>query len=161
MKQIILTTYLVFFSGFAIGQIQNSKAILEKSISDYSSRTIKVLNKNDTNFKFKVENKNIFYDDLDNDGDFDAVVEIFFCEESNCHPTTSWSELIVYLRNNDNYSYVASKGFSLFGKINSIKNGKIYIDVYGLDEDDPQCCPQIKNKEIYKLSKEKLVKVKE
>lgn len=150
---------IIIFSYFAFGQTKDSKIRLDKLIDNYSSQTIKVLNKNDDDFKYAVDNKNTFYDDLDSDGDFDAIVEVFFCEKSSCHPTTRWSELIVYLNNNNDYIFAASKGFSLFGKVNSIKDGKIFVDVYGLEENDPQCCPRLLGKEIYELRKNKLVKV--
>lgn len=161
-KLFLLIPFLAFVcSTVAFGQIQSNKLNLDSLIKDYSSRTIKALNKKDSDFRYAVTNKNIFYSDLDEDGDFDAIVEIFFCEESSCHPTTNWSELVVYLRNENSYAFAASKGFSLFGKINSIKDNKIQIDIYGLDEDDPQCCPLLKSKEVYKLTGSKLQKVKE
>jgi len=102
----------------------------------------------------------MFYSDLDSDGDFDAIVEVFFCEKRSCHPTTGWSELIVYLRGKKGYSFAASKGYDIYGKINSIIQSRIYMDIYGFDEDDPQCCPRIKGQEILRLKGKRLVKVK-
>ena len=43
------------------------------------------------------ENKNIFWADINDDGEFDAIVEIFFCERTSCHPTTNSSEVVVFL----------------------------------------------------------------
>lgn len=158
-----LTIYLVLLISFSIsvsGQTKFQKTALNKLIADYASKTIKLLNKNKESYKYTLDNKNIFFSDLDGDGDFEAIAELFFCEKSNCHPTTKSSELVIYLNDNGKYSFVASKGFSLFGKVNSIEDGKIKIDVYSLDEDDPQCCPEIKRKEIYALKNKKLVKIK-
>jgi hypothetical protein len=162
-----ITTKIVF--GFflllicaisIIGQTKNQKATLNKAIKNYAAKTIKVLNKNSQSFKYSLTNKNIFYNDIDNDGDFDAIVELFFCESGSCHPTTNSSELVVFLNKKGVFSFAASKGFSLFGKINSIEDGKINIDIYSLDEDDPQCCPELKRSEVYLLKGNKLIKSK-
>ncbi len=164
MKQVFNFSYsfvlIVLFSVLVKGQNKEQKAALNKAVGIYANKTIKVLNKNEDSFKYSLSNKNIFYSDINGDGEFDAIVEMFFCEKINCHPTTNSSELVVYLNNNGIYSFAASKGFSLYGKINSIEDGKIYIDVYGLDEDDPQCCPQIKRSETYSLKNKRLIKVK-
>ena len=98
---------------------------------------------------------------MNGDGEFDAVVEIFFCETENCHPTTKSSELVVFLNKKGNYQFVASKGFTLFGKINSIDDGVIRVDIYDLGEDDPQCCPELKRSESYSLKGKRLIKVRE
>lgn len=164
MKYInFLTIYFILIICFSIlvsGQNKSQKTALNKLLGAYATKTVKSLNNNRDSFRYSLENKNTFYSDLDNDGDFDAVAELFFCEKLNCHPTTKSSELIVYLNNNGKFNFVASKRFSLFGKINSIEDGKIYIDVYSLDEDDPQCFPELKKREIYTLKSKKLVTVK-
>jgi hypothetical protein len=158
-----LTIYLVLLIRFSIsvsGQTKVQKTALNKLIVAYGSKTIKSLNKNKYHYKYTLDNKNIFFSDLDGDGDFEAIVELFFCEKSSCHSTTNSSELVIYLNDNGKYSFLASKGFSLFGKVNSIEDGKIKIDVYSLDKNDPQCCPELKRKEIYALKNKKLVKIK-
>ncbi|MGC2236130.1 MAG: VCBS repeat-containing protein [Pyrinomonadaceae bacterium] len=157
----IICLVLIFFLGISVqGQTKAQKTTLNKAIGTYAAKTIKALNKNGDSFKYSLTNKNVFYNDLDGDGEFDAVVEMFFCERTSCHPTTNSSELVVYLNKKGSFTFIASKGFSLYGKINSIEDGKIRVDIYGLDEDDPQCCPQLKRSEIYSLKNNKLVKVK-
>ena len=155
-------TFFVLFvcSTSVLGQSKNQKASLNKAIKTYATKTIRVLNGKSDSFKYSLTNKNIFYNDIDDDGDFDAVVELFFCESGSCHPTTNSSELVVFLNKKGVFSFAASKGFSLYGKINSIEAGKIYIDVYSLDEDDPQCCPELKRSEVYSLKGNKIVKIK-
>jgi hypothetical protein len=152
--------FLILLSVTGIGQTKAQKIALNKSISVYAAKTIKTLNNNNDSFKYKLTNRNIFYNDLDSDGEFDAIVELFFCERSSCHSTTNSSELVVFLLNRKGFTFSASKSFSLFGKVNSIKDRKIQIDVYDLDEDDPQCCPELKRHETYVLKNNKLVKVK-
>jgi hypothetical protein len=138
------------------------KTNLKSLINQYAANTVRVLNKrdgNDPNFKYSVSNKNTFYADVNGDGVFDAIVEIFFCETVSCHATTNSSELIVFLSKSGNYRFAASKGFRLYGKINSIEDKVIYVDVYDLEEGDPQCCPEKKRSEAYFLKGNRLVQV--
>ncbi len=153
----------VLISLLTIGtnaQTQSQKSAINKLTAAFSSRTIVRLNRNRYSYKYKLERKNVFYGDLNNDGQFDAVVELFFCERTSCHPTTNSSELVVYSNRQGKFTFAAFKRFSLFGKINSVEDGKIFIDVYGLDEDDPQCCPQLKRSEVYSLRNNKLIRVR-
>jgi hypothetical protein len=133
---------------------------LKAAINAYAARTIRNLNRTGSMGRYKVENKNTFHSDVDGDGDFDAVVEIFFCEYESCHPTTNSSRLVVFLNDKGAYRFAADRGFVLYGKINSIEDAKISVDIYSLDEDDPQCCPQLKRNEIYSLKGTRLIKVK-
>lgn len=154
---------LLLSSTVSFGQAKKTSN-LKSLINQYAANTVRALNKQDAKyngFKYSVSNTNTFNADVNGDGEFDAIVEMFFCETENCHSTTKSSELVVFLNNNGNYGFAASKGFSLFGKINSIEDGIIHVDVYDLDEDDPQCCPEIKRSEAYSLKGSKLVKVRQ
>jgi len=156
-------TVLVFCVIVSFGQAKKTSD-LKSLINQYAVNTVRALNKQSakySGFKYSVSNKNTFNADVNGDGEFDAIVEIFFCETGNCHPTTKSSELVVFLNNNGSYRFAASKGFSLFGKINSIEDGIIYVDVYDLDEDDPQCCPELKRSEAYSFKGSRLVKVQQ
>lgn len=148
-------------STFALGQAKSKKTNnLKTVVNQYAAKTVRNLNSTGSMGKYKVENKNTFNSDVDGDGDFDAVVEIFFCEHESCHPTTNSSKLAVFLNNNGAYRLATDKDFVLYGKINSVEDGKIYVDIYSLDEDDPQCCPQLKRSEVYSFKGNKLVKVR-
>ena len=149
---VILITCIVMIAVLSIStrsQTKAQKVEVHKLIGTYSAKTINALNKNKERSKYKSENKNIFWADINDDGEFDAIVEIFFCERTSCHPTTNSSVVVVFLNKKGKFTFGASKGFSLFGKINSIENGKIKVDVYDLDEGDPQCCPELKRHETY------------
>jgi hypothetical protein len=151
---------LLLSSTVSFGQVKKTSN-LKSLINQYAANTVRALNKQDAKyngFKYSVSNTNTFNADVNSDGDFDAIVEMFFCETENCHPTTKSSELVVFLNNSGNYRFAASRGFSLFGKINSIEDGVIYVDVYDLEEGDPQCCPELKRSEAYSLKGSKLVK---
>ncbi len=157
----------VWFSGaiisFGQAKAEQKASNLNTLINQYAANTIQALSKQEaksSGFKYSVSDKNTFNADMNGDGEFDAIVEIFFCETGNCHPTTRSSELVIFLNNNGIYQFVASKGFSLFGKINSIEDGVIRVDVYDLDEGDPQCCPELKRIELYSLKGNRLVKVR-
>jgi hypothetical protein len=153
---------LVFGVTVSFGQTKK-KSNLKSFINQYAANTARALNKqngNDPNFKYSVSNTNTFNADVNGDGEFDAIVEMFFCETENCHATTKSSELVVFLNNNGSYQFAASKGFSLFGKINSIEDGIISVDVYDLEEGDPQCCPELKRNEAYSLKGNRLVKAR-
>jgi hypothetical protein len=152
---------LTVCSTFASGQTKSKRASnLKTVINQYAAKTVRTLNRTGSMGKYKVENKSTFNSDVDGDGDFDAVVEIFFCEYDSCHPTTNSSKLVVFLNNNGTYRFAADKGFVLYGKINSVEDDKIYVDVYSLEEDDPQCCPQLKRSEAYSFKGNRLVKAK-
>ncbi len=153
---------LVFSLTVSFGQAKKT-INLKSLINQYAANTVRALNKQHAKyngFKYSVSNTNTFNADVNGDGEFDAVVEMFFCETENCHPTTKSSELVVFVNDNGTYRFAASKGFSLFGKINSIEDGIIYVNVYDLDEGDPQCCPEIKRSEAYSLKGNRLVKVR-
>jgi hypothetical protein len=115
--------------------------------------------------RYKVENKNTFNSDVDDDGDFDAVVEIFFCEYSECHMTTKSSKLAVFLNNDGVYHFTAEVSFTekvsaLYGKINSVEGGKVAVDIYDIPEGGPQCCPELERFETYLFKKDRLIKVR-
>lgn len=150
---------LTICSNIVLGQSKSKKSNnLKLSVNQYAAKVIQSLNKSGSMGKYRVKGKNTFNDDIDGDGDFDAIVELFFCEYNSCHPTTNSSKLVVFLNNKGIYQFAADKTFVLYGKINSIEDGKIYVNIYGLEGDDPQCCPQLKRGETYSLKENKLIK---
>ncbi|MBC7899705.1 MAG: hypothetical protein H7070_06590 [Saprospiraceae bacterium] len=162
-NRIILLTCVVMIVVLSVStssQTKAQKVEINKLIGIYSAKTITALNKNRERFKYKSENKNVFWADINDDGEFDAIAEIFFCERTSCHPTTNSSEVVVFLNKKGKFTLGGSKGFSLFGKIHSVENGKIKVDVYDLDENDPQCCPELKRHETYSFKSNRLLKVK-
>lgn len=151
---------LAICSAFAVGQkTTRTTSNLKTVINQYATRTIRTLNRAGSMGRYKVENKNTFRSDVDGDGDFDAVVEIFFCEYESCHPTSNSSKLVVFLNDKGTFRFAADRGFVLYGKINSVDDAKIYVDIYGLDQDDPQCCSQLKRNEAYSFKGNRLIRV--
>ena len=158
-KIVFFCVLIVTFSTVIFGQAKR-KVTLKNAISQYGARTVKALNRTGSMGRYKISNTNTFNSDVDGDGDFDGIVEMFFCEYDNCHPTTSSSRLAVFLNTGGSYRLAVDKSFVLYGKINSVDDGTINIDVYDLDGDDPQCCPEIKRFEKYRYKANRLIKVK-
>lgn len=148
------------FVAFGQKNVPKQNNNLQSAVTEYAAKAVVRL-KNTGGMKFyAVKNQNIFYSDVDDDGDFDAVVEVFFCEKTSCHPTTQSSKLAIFINDKKKYKMTANTNFSLFGKINSVNKSKIRVDVYGLDGDDPQCFPTLKRSEVYEFKNNKLIKSK-
>ncbi|HRH40075.1 MAG TPA: hypothetical protein PKY82_00420 [Pyrinomonadaceae bacterium] len=158
MKKLLLFVLITFSTITAFSQKENPS--LNSAISQYSKKILQQLFKSERMGRYKIENKNTFFSDIDGDGDFDAVTEIFFCESSSCHPTTQVSKLVVFTNQNNKFTLLTDKTFRVYGKINSINKGKIRIDVYGFGEDDPQCCPSLQRQESFILKGKTLVKTR-
>jgi hypothetical protein len=156
----VLIVLIIGFTKVSAQKGAKQNTSLKTVVSQYAAKNIKYLNRFGGMDRYAVKAKNTFYSDVDSDGDFDALVEIIFCEYSNCHPTTQSSKLAVFLNSGNSYRFAVDREFTLFGKINSIKENKIKIDVYTLDEGDPQCCPELKRSETYQYKQNKLVKIK-
>ncbi len=73
---------IVVLSVSTWDQTKAQKIEVNKLIRTYSAKKITALNKNRERFKYKSENKNVFWADINDDGEFDAIVEIFFCERT-------------------------------------------------------------------------------
>lgn len=147
------------------------KAQLQKILNSYVAKTIATLNREELQgtpiedradvFKYTLNGKHIVYNDLDKDGDQDAIVDFDFCESRSCHTTTHSSTLVVFLNNEGQFSFTSEVNLqSLYGVVKSIRDGKIYIELTNLKEDDPQCCPSDKSRVVYMLIGNKLAKVK-
>lgn len=158
MKKLSLFLIIAFSTVTVFSQKENTA--LNSAITQYSKIILKQLLKSERMGRYKIENKNTFFADVDGDGDFDAVTEIFFCESSNCHPTTQVSKLVIFINQNNKYSFLTDKTFRVYGKINSINNGRIKVDVFGFGEDDPQCCPSLQRQESFILKGRILVKTR-
>jgi hypothetical protein len=124
------------------------------------------LNK-DTGESHVVYEKRTFHRDVDRDGDLDAVVELAFCESRRCHPATQTSNIAVFLKSKGRYGFAAGRSFLKFnednstemtGKIESIKNGKIYVAVYGCEVDDETCLPKYLYRAIYSYKRGGLIR---
>jgi hypothetical protein len=161
---------LIVCPMFALGQARSrGKADnLKTLINQYSAKTVSDLNK-DNGEEYKEYERRIFYSDVDHDGDLDAVVELAFCKAQDCHPITQSSNMAVFLNNHGSYRFVAGKTFIKFnednsieaiGKIRSIKNGQIRVDIYGCEVDDPVCLPKFLYREAYFLKRNRLVRVR-
>lgn len=108
-------------------------------------------------YKFKLENQDVIYHDVNQDGINDAVVALNYCELVNCHTTTKSSELVVYLGvGNKQFVYgdIDSLGIDLIVDVST--NGMISTQSrYYSEFEDPDCCPSIlmNNKFLFKNGK--------
>lgn len=157
---------LIFSSTFVSGQAKQ-KSNLKTGIDQYSAHSVRALNK-DSGERYLVYEQKIFYSDVDNDRDLDAVVELSFCESGHCNPTTRSSHMAVFLKSKG-YRFAAGKTFirfnednsiELMGKIKSIKKGKIYVAIYGCEVDDTVCLPKFLFRAIYSFKRNRLVKLR-
>lgn len=109
---------------------------------------------------FTFDNQKTIMKDVDFDGTQDAVSLLYYCEETNCHPTTKSVDLVVFKGLGKNkFTKLGSASLGVNAKINNIKNGVISITSYGYGESDPSCCPTDESKMLYKIKNKKLVKL--
>ncbi len=165
MKKIILI-------GLSLISISVNANNLNQLINVHSKQTILSLNKesarqsynddSDSAYRYKMVSKIIKPADLNKDGINDQIVLMNYCERSNCHPTTSSTEIAVFIgTKSGNYKYSDSISFNIGANITSIQpNGRINLIVDGYGDNDPSCCPSAKSKRSYTFNQGKLVRLK-
>lgn len=98
--------------------------------------------------------------DVNADGIQDAVVLLYYCEKTNCHPTTVSVDLVVFKGLGKNqFTKLGAAPLGATAKINSINNGVINVTSYRYRESDAGCCPTDKAITSYKIKNNKLVKL--
>lgn len=110
--------------------------------------------------KFAFNNQKTVMKDVDADGIQDAVVLLYYCEKTNCHPTTVSVDLVVFKgMGKSQFTKLGAAPLGASAKINSINKGVINITSYSYGENDAGCCPTDKTTTSYKIKNKKLVKV--
>lgn len=141
---IFLATILVFSST----SVQS--ATLQQQIDDHLKETINNLdarskkNSSDSDyFRYaQVGTQEILTSDINHDGIADKIVVLDFCEKTNCHLTTTSTEVLVFTgAKNKQYNFIGSKFFSVYANVEKDKNGRITVKQYDYFDKDPHCCP--------------------
>jgi len=104
---------------------------------------------------------NIVFGDLNGDGIVDAAVNIAVKPIGG---NSVSSQVIVFLNVGGKPQYA---GGTYFAESNQpaaldsmeIIDGKIFMNILGMKEDDPHCCPSLKLKEVYQFNGKSLVQV--
>lgn len=110
--------------------------------------------------KFAHNGEDIMMKDITSDGIKDAVVLLFYCEETSCHTTTHSTDLVIFkgLRNNQ-FVKLGAASLGVNAKIESVNNGIINVTSYGYGEDDPGCCPTEEVSRSFKIKNDKLAEI--
>lgn len=114
----------------------------------------------DEALKYAFHDQKTIMKDVNADGIQDAVVLLYYCEKTNCHPTTVSIDLVVFKGlGNNQFTKLGAAPLGATAKINSINNGVINVTSYRYGESDAGCCPTDKATTSYKIKNNKLVKI--
>lgn len=112
-------------------------------------------------YKYTLTYQDITIKDVDADGVKDAVAMLYYCEYTNCHPTTRIADLVVFKGGKKNqFTKMDTIPLGSHGKIKSIDNGLIKVTIQSYQAGDASCCPSNETSKSYKVKKNKLVEVK-
>ncbi|WP_352339598.1 hypothetical protein [Psychrobacter sp. 16-MNA-CIBAN-0192] len=83
--------------------------------------------------KFAHNGEDIMMKDVNSDGVKDAIVLIYYCEETSCHTTTHSTDLVIFkgLRNNQ-FVKLGAASLGVNAKIESVNNGIINVNRPGI-----------------------------
>ncbi len=112
-------------------------------------------------YKYTFTYQDITMQDVDSDGIKDAVAMLYYCEFTNCHPTTRKADLVVFkgLKNNQ-FTKLGTAPLGSHGKLKSVNKGVMNVTISSYAQGDASCCPSKDSTRSYKIKKKKLVKVK-
>ena len=170
MNYLIRATALCLLTSLSITSYAQT---LKAAISNETASSVKFLNMESDKYfvhdaeypeseamRFAFDNQKTIMKDVDFDGIQDAVSLMYYCEETNCHPTTKSVDLVIFKGLGKNkFTKLGAAPLSVSAKINKIKNGVIYVNLYSYGENDPSCCPTDESTMLYKIKNRKLVKI--
>lgn len=114
----------------------------------------------DDAYKYKLTYQDITMKDVDADGIKDAVTLLYYCEITNCHPTTRTVDLVVFKGNKKNqFTKLGSAPLGVHGKLKDINNGIINVSAFYYKAEDASCCPSSEYSRSYAIKNNKLFKV--
>ena len=114
----------------------------------------------DEALKYVFHNQKTVMKDINVDGIQDAIVLLYYCEKTNCHPTTVSVDLVVFKGLGKNqFTKLGAAPLGASAQINNINNEVINITSYSYGENDAGCCPTDKATTSYKIKNKKLVKI--
>ncbi len=146
---------------------------IKSAVNSEAARKVKILNSEserdfkpdpdylaDSAYKYTLTYQDTVMKDVDSDGIKDAVVLLYYCEATNCHPTTRTADLVVFKEHKKNqFIKVDSAPLGVHGKIKSINNGIINVSAFYYRADDASCCPSNEILRSYKIRNKKMSKV--
>ena len=111
-------------------------------------------------YKYTLTYQDITMKDVDGDGVKDAVAMLYYCEYTNCHPTTRIADLVVFKGAKKNqFTKIDTMPLGSHGKIKSINKGLIKTTIQSYAAGDASCCPSIEDSRSYKVKNKKLYRV--
>jgi hypothetical protein len=130
-----------------IGQL-TARAIKEEDESSLKISSENNVSASDS-YRYIADRIEIDRGDFDQDGDVDAAVTIYTCEEVNCHPTTISTRIAFISLDNGHYKLKLYRRFNLRAKINNLwAQDGVEVEVNEYGPDDPSCCPTNKSQTI-------------
>lgn len=106
-------------------------------------------NKSENGFSYLLQNKKIIQADFNNDSKKDAIVVLDYCEEVNCHPTTTYSKIHPLINiGNGQYTSLPNIETQGFANVTFVK-GKLIVKTTEYGDNDPSCCASLQKTRRY------------
>lgn len=109
--------------------------------------------KAEDDYNYLLQSKDVITTDFDKDGKKDAIVILDFCEENNCHSTTTYSKIYPLLGlgsgQYNKLSIIETEGYA------DVKflNNQLIVKTKEYGDDDPSCCRSLNVTRTYVYSK--------
>lgn len=139
---------------------------LNSLVNKQANKTVHAINQEEIEYNgedaytYALSQKDIIYADINKDGKKDAIVSLYYCEELNCHNTTSFEVATFLTTGKNQYKKGDVYLVGLSGNV-KVVNGIIYVTEVSYADSDPSCCPSKKRTVKLKSNNQgKLVKVK-
>lgn len=142
---------------------------LDQAITQYKNKQLRSINAENVAEAKKIGDEPYIYEantrqmikaDLNGDGILDYIVPINYCEKTNCHLTTHINEIAVFIgQKNKQVKFFDSISVAFQPDTKIVKNNSIQIIDRDYGDDDPSCCPSVKETRTYKIVKGELLRV--
>lgn len=143
---------------------------LDQAVNQYKNKQLRGINAeniadakkagDDEPYVYKADTIQILKKDLNGDGILDYVVSLNYCEKTNCHLTTHVNEVAVFLgQKNKQVKFFDSISAAYQPDIKITKNNTIQVVDREYGDNDPSCCPSVKETRTYKIVKGELLRV--
>lgn len=143
---------------------------IDQAITQYKSKQLRSINAeniadakkagDDEPYIYEANTRQMIKKDLNGDGILDYIVPINYCEKNNCHTTTHINEIAVFIgQKNKQVKFLDSISAAYQPDTKIVKNNSIQIIDRQYGDDDPSCCPSVKETRAYKIVKGQLLRV--
>lgn len=147
-KKITLSLPLIFLL-ITPSHARNLNDWIAKFVSDEESTE----GKTEGDYNYLLQHKDVITTDFDKDGKKDAIVILDFCEENNCHSTTTYSKIYPLLGlgsgQYNKLSIIETEGYA---DVKFLKN-QLIVKTKEYGDDDPSCCRSLNVTRTYVYSK--------